>query len=82
MKKTTGLEKACAKALFQHAVNGFFNMLFEVVEEYNILPENLYNMDKKGLQLGIGAKTVVARGLITGMMQCPCFASGACEAVR
>ena len=25
---------------------------------------------------------VVARGLITGMMQCPCFASGACEAVR
>ena len=25
---------------------------------------------------------VVARGLITGIMQCPCFASGACEAVR
>ena len=25
---------------------------------------------------------VVARGLITGMMQCPCFASGACETVR
>lgn len=29
----------------------------EVIKEYNILPENLYNMDEMGLQLGIGAKT-------------------------
>ena len=56
MKKTTGLEKARAKALNRHAVNGFFDMLTEVIEEYGILPENLYNMDEKGLQLGIGAR--------------------------
>ena len=31
-------------------------MLTEVIEEYGILPENLYNMDEKGLQLGIGAR--------------------------
>jgi hypothetical protein len=31
-------------------------MLTEVIEEYNILPGNLYNMDEKGIQLGIGAR--------------------------
>jgi hypothetical protein len=56
MKKTVGLEKARAKALNQHAVNGFFDMLTDVVGEFNILPENLYNMDEKGIQLGIGAR--------------------------
>ena len=54
MKKTTGLEKACTKALNQFAVNEFFDMLTEVIKEYGILPGNFYNMDKKGIQLGIG----------------------------
>jgi helix-turn-helix, Psq domain len=56
MKKTTRLEKARAKALNQFAVNEFFDMLTEVIKEYNILPKNLYNMDEKGIQLGIGAR--------------------------
>jgi len=56
MKKTTGLEKARAKALNQFAVDGFFDMLTDVIEEYNILPGNIYNMDEKGIQLGIGAR--------------------------
>lgn len=56
MKKTTGLEKARAKALNQFAVGEFFDMLTEVIEEYKILPGNLYNMDEKGIQLGIGAR--------------------------
>jgi hypothetical protein len=56
MKKTTGLEKACTKALNQFAVNKFFDMLTEVMKEYDILPENLYNMDEKGIQLGISAR--------------------------
>jgi len=56
MKKTTGLEKARAKALNQFAVNRFFDMLTDVIEEYNIIPGNIYNMDEKGIQLGIGAR--------------------------
>lgn len=63
MKKTTGLEKACAKALNPSAVHEFFNMLTNVIKEYDILPKNLYNMDEKGIQLGIGAK-------ITTMIDC------------
>lgn len=56
MKKTTGLEKARAKGLNQYAVNEFFDMLTDVMKEFNILPDNLYNMDEKGIQLGIGAR--------------------------
>ena len=48
MKKTTGLEKACAKALNQFAIDEFFNMLTDVMKEFHILPGNLYNMDEKG----------------------------------
>lgn len=40
----------------QSAVGEFFDMLTEVIEEYKILPGNLYNMDEKGIQLGIGAR--------------------------
>ncbi len=56
MKKTTGLESAHARSLNQVTVNEFFDMLADVVKEHNILPENLYNMDKKGIQLGIGTR--------------------------
>ena len=33
-------------------------MLADVINEYSILPENLYNMpvDEKGIQLGIGVR--------------------------
>ncbi|KAF8237737.1 DDE-domain-containing protein [Tricholoma matsutake] len=63
MKKTTGLEKARTKALNQFAIDEFFNMLIDVIKEFNILPENLYNMDKKNILLGIGAR-------ITAMIDC------------
>ena len=56
MKRMTGLEKARAKALNQFAVDEFFDMLANMMKEFNILPENLYNMDEKGIQLGIGAR--------------------------
>ena len=59
MKKTIGLEKAHAKALNQFAVNEFFNMLTSITEEYNIIHRNIHNIDKKGIQLGIGARITV-----------------------
>src|ERR1700720_298569 len=59
MKKTIGLEKARTKALNQFAVDGFFDMLTNIIEEYKITPGNIYNMDEKGIQLGIGARITV-----------------------
>ena len=56
MKKTTGLEKARAKALNQFAIDEFFSMLADVMKEFHILPGNIYNMDKKGIELDIGAR--------------------------
>ena len=32
----------------------FFEMYSELMEKYEIQPQNLYNMDEKGIQLGIG----------------------------
>jgi hypothetical protein len=56
IKATTSLEKCRAKALNQTAVEGFYKILDEVVREFDIKPENTWNMDEKGVQLGIGAK--------------------------
>jgi predicted nucleic acid-binding protein len=58
-KKATPLEKAQARALNQSAIAEFFDVLTEVITKYNIQPENIYNMDKKGIQLGIGTKATV-----------------------
>ncbi|KAF8590623.1 hypothetical protein K439DRAFT_1329952 [Ramaria rubella] len=33
-------------------------MLGDVIKKYNILPENIYNKDEKGLQLGGGRKNI------------------------
>ena len=55
MKKTAPLESAWAKSLNQSVVDEFFDMLINVVKEYDIQLGNIYNMDEKGIQLGIGA---------------------------
>src|ERR1700742_1531437 len=38
------------------AVDKSFDMLTKVIQGYNITPRNIYNMDKKGIQVGIGAR--------------------------
>jgi hypothetical protein len=39
------------------AVDGFFHILEQVTQEFNIKPQNAWNVDEKGVQLGIGVKT-------------------------
>lgn len=58
VKATTSLEKCRAKALNRTAVEGFYDILEQVVAEFGIKKENTWNMDEKGVQLGIGAKVV------------------------
>jgi hypothetical protein len=57
IKATTGLEKCRAKALNKMAVDGFFHILEQVTQEFKIKPQNAWNVDKKGVQIGIGIKT-------------------------
>ena len=56
VKATMSLEKCCAKALNRVALEGFYDILEGVVKEFDIEPDNIWNMDEKGVKLGIGAK--------------------------
>lgn len=60
---TTGLESCRARALNKTQVTEFFDILKDLTEQYHIKPHNIYNMDEKGLQLGVGkrAKVLVDR---------------------
>ena len=53
-KWTTGLEQCRAQSLNRAAVAGFYDHLQHLREKYDIPDENIYNMDEKGIQLGMG----------------------------
>ncbi len=44
-------------SLNPHAVHGYFQLLEELIASYQVQSANIYNMDEKGIQLGIGSKT-------------------------
>ena len=55
-KWTTGLEQCYAQSLNCAAVVDFYNHLQHLQEKYDILDENVYNMDEKGIQLRMGKR--------------------------
>lgn len=59
VKMTSPLEECRAAALNPAAVAGFYDILEELTAEFAIPPSNIYNMDEKGIQMGIGSKTAV-----------------------
>ncbi|KAJ3534000.1 hypothetical protein NM688_g7200 [Phlebia brevispora] len=54
---TTNLEQCRARALNRHLVQEYFHLIHELILKYNLTPENIYNMDEKGIMLGIGRRT-------------------------
>ncbi|TFK17589.1 hypothetical protein FA15DRAFT_661337 [Coprinopsis marcescibilis] len=48
------LEKCHANNVNKATIDGFYDIIEEVITKYNIPPENIYNMDEKGIQLGVG----------------------------
>lgn len=56
---THALEICRAKALNPTAVHEYFTLLTETINKYDINWKNIYNMDEKGIQLGIGGKARV-----------------------
>ena len=59
VKWTTSLETCRAASLNPHAVHQYFQLLEELITSYQVHPANIYNMDEKGIQLGIGNRTKV-----------------------
>ncbi|KAF8236324.1 DDE-domain-containing protein, partial [Tricholoma matsutake] len=56
VKWSSTLEKCHAASLNPTLVNEFYDLLEEMINTYHIPAENIYNMDEKGIQLGIGQK--------------------------
>lgn len=54
VKWTSGLEECRAKALNRPIVHDYFTLLGDTIDRYDIKLKNIYNMDEKGIQLGIG----------------------------
>lgn len=56
---TTSQEKCRASALNEPTTAHFIDMVREICIKYNIKTHHKYNMDEKGAQLGIGARSAV-----------------------
>lgn len=56
VKWTTPLEWCRAQALNPIIVAKYFALLKELIDKYNIPCENIYNMDEKCIQMGIGTQ--------------------------
>jgi len=50
------MEKCCTASLNPTLINEFYDLLEDTIKEYNTPPKNIYNMDEKGIQLGIRQK--------------------------
>ncbi|KAJ7244217.1 hypothetical protein C8J57DRAFT_950974, partial [Mycena rebaudengoi] len=50
------LEECRARALSRPVVHEYFTLLTETIDAYDIQPKNIWNMDEKGVQLGVGDK--------------------------
>ncbi|KAJ7199461.1 hypothetical protein GGX14DRAFT_662040, partial [Mycena pura] len=56
VKWTTSLEECRARALNRATVHDYFDLLGDTIKQYDIQPKNIWNMDEKGIQLGVGDK--------------------------
>lgn len=53
------LDRARNSAANPEIIKDFFGKLQQVIREYNIILENMYNMDEKGFMMGVSDKTHV-----------------------
>jgi hypothetical protein len=56
VKWTSSLQQCRAQALNPTVVAEYFELLAEVINKYQVPPENIFNMDEKGIQLGVGKR--------------------------
>ncbi|KAF7335093.1 DDE-domain-containing protein [Mycena venus] len=54
VKWTSSLEECRARALNPAVVSKYFALLKETIDQFDIKSKNIYNMDEKGIQLGVG----------------------------
>ncbi|KAJ7055801.1 hypothetical protein C8F01DRAFT_993793 [Mycena amicta] len=57
LRKGATLAPARQKAINRPNIMAYFDKLEDAIKKFDIPPENIYNMDEKGCQLGGGRKT-------------------------
>jgi Tc5 transposase DNA-binding domain len=62
--KPSGLDPKRAQAFNKPTVKRHFELLEAIIEKYGIPPENIYNMDEKGVQRGGGRKVQAQKFLV------------------
>ncbi|KEP46358.1 Tc5 transposase DNA-binding domain protein, partial [Rhizoctonia solani 123E] len=53
------LEKCCAQAVNQHTVSAWFNLVEDLVEQFNITWEDIWGADETGVSMGLTGKEQV-----------------------
>jgi AraC-like DNA-binding protein len=56
-KWTTGIDRVRHKADSKHKYSLYFNLLHQKMLEYEVEPENVYNIDEKGFLIGITGRS-------------------------
>ena len=65
---TVEFETHRAKAFNRTIAEGFYDQIQYIQDTYNVPPERIYNMDEKGVQMGIGSRV---RGIVDQMQKSP-----------
>ena len=68
--KPSGLDPKRAQAFNRPTVKTHFELLDAIIKKHGIPPENIYNMDEKGVQRG-GGRKVQARKFVVSRSKCP-----------
>ena len=56
IKWTSSLQQCRAEGLNPTIIAEYFQLLAEVLDKYKVPAENIYNMDEKGIQLGVSKR--------------------------
>jgi hypothetical protein len=56
-KVTSHIDAVRFRADFEAKYDLYFDLLHAKIKEYNVLPENTYNMDEKGFAIGVIGKS-------------------------
>jgi hypothetical protein len=65
----SGLEAPCAQCLNCTTCKEFFLLLEHVVDEFKIAPKNTYNMDEKGVMMGLVSRLGLRPDTSSGELQ-------------
>jgi hypothetical protein len=57
IKWTTGLDRERHQADSEDKYRSYFNLLHSKIEQYDVKPHNIYNMDEKGFLLGVTSRS-------------------------